>query len=102
MNDIEKKARDILSALEKRPPLFFEVIRIIRDEYEVAGPWVEIVPDQMWQRNNEQGKPIACCLLRTDGNFDWQGSHVSGQAATSQEGMAEADSVLRELGFLLS
>lgn len=36
-----EKARKVIAALEARPALFFQILRILHDEYRPASPWTD-------------------------------------------------------------
>ena len=99
---LEDQARRVVASLEERPGLFYEILRIVAEEYEVVGPWVE--EDLGWARRGVRGGLIVCATP-AGGSSDWSWEiedGPGGRSATVGEAKAAADEVLKESGCLLA
>lgn len=55
---LRQQARQVLQSLEAKPGLFFEILRLVEEEFLVAGPWVETDPETAWTRYTATGDMI--------------------------------------------
>lgn len=99
-------ARKVIRSLESKPGLFYEVLRIVRDEYEVSSAWQDSPDGRESNRYDTGGKPIGSVTYRATGDrYDWQvlifTPHMGGSCASIAEAKVVVDDYLRESGYLL-
>jgi len=104
-------ARKVVQSLESRPGLFYEVLLIVRDEYEVAGPWEDSADGRESERRDTRGGTLAVVsYMAVNDRYDWGVSFSGGVGTVDEHGSCdsldeakvEADGVLRGCGYLLA
>jgi len=97
------KARTIIAKLAAHPGLFYEVLAIAKDEYEVLGPWFEAPHGLNWTRDTPESHTIA--NIERDVVGKWTCNIVGEDPKVFDDltkAITHADAKLTELGFLLA
>ena len=102
------KARQVVNSLADRPGLMFEVLRIVADEYDVAGPWEN--HNVLHLRKGPTGETLAKVFPEdSKGNWRWQflpddltGAQETGVEASVDLAKTELELRLREGGWVLA
>lgn len=113
MSGMREAARKVVQSLESKPGLFYEVMRIVRDEYEVMGPWVDSPDGRESERHDVRDLPVAKVTYQASADrYDWaiqsfepmSGTTVdeSGSSISLAEAKAAADGILQDMGYLLA
>jgi hypothetical protein len=97
---LEEQARKVLHALEARPSLFFEVLRIAHDEFPIAAPWAEST--ERWERCNLTGEFLGEVFQNNVGTYTWRVGKESGQDADPVCARNIVDNLLVNQGYLLA
>ena len=100
-------ARKVVQSLEEKPGLFYEVLRIIRDEYEVLSAWEDSPDGRESTRYDIGGGSLTVISYQASADrYDWQivvgGACLkAGSCDSLSEAKVEVDRELRDLGYLL-
>jgi hypothetical protein len=94
------KARQVVQQLSSKPGLFYEVLRIVADEYEVASPWVELSSGS-WIRQSVGRETIATVVPLMNGKYRATSEGQNDDGATLDGAKALADQRLRDAGWML-
>lgn len=101
-SDVEARAREVISKLVGKPELFYAVLRIVADEYEVLSPWSRPGGSSGTSvRLDLAGAAAATVYQSGTTEWAWQTFSENGTAVTEQGAQGMADQVLRSAGFLL-
>jgi len=101
-------ARKVVQSLESKPGLFYEVLRIVRDEFEVLGPWEDSPDGRESSRYDIDGGSLSVISYQVSADrYDWQvvvgGLCLkAGSCNSLDEAKVAVDRELRDLGYLLS
>jgi len=109
---ITDQARQILTSLEAKPTLLYELLRIVSDEYMIVGPWVavenqKISGDYYYERRSIEGESIGqvARLPASATTIGWQWQVAggnSGKAASITDAQADVDAELTDIGWMLA
>jgi len=100
---IEAKARKIIQSLEAKPALFYEILRIVADEFVIVGPW-EHDGGQSWVRRDPSGESIAIVepFAGKGPDWAWRISTDTAHGFPSADGAKDAvDTLMVKLGYVL-
>jgi hypothetical protein len=102
---IEAKARKIIQSLEAKPALFYEILRLVEDEFVIVGPW-EHDGGMSWMRHSADRERLAVVEPFGGGSgAEW----VWRMAAETKRGFLNADKAkdavdahMKKLGYILA
>lgn len=103
-----EQARRVLSSLEAKPDLFFEVLRIAHDEFIVAGPWMMSATPGTARRGGVTGgligsvKPKSPAPNPAGPPYVWEFDGGCGEAPTLLQACHDLDVALVADGYLLA
>lgn len=104
---VRDQARRVLASLEAKPDLLFEVLRLVYDEFLVAGPWEQTGPGMARRKGPSGGlmgnvKPQVRFAGPAGPPFVWEFDGGNGVADTFLEACHALDLALTADGYLLA
>lgn len=106
MASLDEQARKVLLALEAKPDLFFEVLRIALDEFMVVGPWsipaIDPLYNPHWERHFPNGDLAGQVYKDTNGTYSWKCGDDQGTERDPVCARNVVDNMLSDQGNLLA